>query len=147
MAGMEFNGLPLHPLVVHAAVVLAPVGALVALAYVVRPAWRQRLRWWMPGLAIAAVGALAVAYLSGSSFLHSRPDLATLESVQTHRTRAHQLVWVTVGFFVTAAAATRWGDRSDRVGLLSRALLAVFAVGLLVVVFLTGDAGARAVWG
>jgi hypothetical protein len=30
---MEIAGLPLHPLVVHGAVVLSPLAALVALAY------------------------------------------------------------------------------------------------------------------
>ena len=34
---MEINGLPLHPLVVHAAVVFGPLAALTALAYVVPP--------------------------------------------------------------------------------------------------------------
>ena len=33
---MEINGLPLHPLVVHAAVVFGPLAALAALAYAVR---------------------------------------------------------------------------------------------------------------
>ena len=39
-----FNGLPLHVLVVHGAVVVTPVAALAALA-LVRPSWRTRLRW------------------------------------------------------------------------------------------------------
>ena len=49
---MEINGLPLHPLVVHAAVVFGPLAALAALAYVVLPAWRDRLRWPMVVLAL-----------------------------------------------------------------------------------------------
>ena len=32
---MEINGLPLHPLAVHAAVVFGPLAALLALAYAV----------------------------------------------------------------------------------------------------------------
>ena len=42
---MEINGLPLHPLVVHAAVIFGPLGCLTALAYVGLPQHRDRLRW------------------------------------------------------------------------------------------------------
>ena len=41
----EFNGLPLHVLVIHAVVVLVPLLALFAIAYGVLPRWRHRLDW------------------------------------------------------------------------------------------------------
>ena len=42
---MEIAGLPLHPLVVHAAVVLIPLTALLAVAFAVLPRWRWLVRW------------------------------------------------------------------------------------------------------
>ena len=48
---MEINGLPLHPLVVHAAVIFGPLAAVAALAFLV-PRWRDRLRWPMVVLAV-----------------------------------------------------------------------------------------------
>ena len=36
------NGVPIHPLVVHAVVVLLPLAVLGTIAIVVRPAWRLR---------------------------------------------------------------------------------------------------------
>ncbi len=38
-------GLPMHPLIIHAVVVLVPLSALVAIAFAVRPTWRHVLRW------------------------------------------------------------------------------------------------------
>ena len=38
-------GLPVHPLVVHAAVVLLPLAALVLILLVFVPAWRTRFGW------------------------------------------------------------------------------------------------------
>jgi hypothetical protein len=41
---MELGGLPLHPLVIHAAVVFGPLAALCALGYALLDRWRERLR-------------------------------------------------------------------------------------------------------
>lgn len=61
-------GLPVHPLVVHAVVVLAPLAAVLLLAYAFVPRWRTGLRW--PTLLLAAVsaGAAFVATQSGEQF-------------------------------------------------------------------------------
>jgi len=63
---MELNGVPLHPLVVHAVVVLAPLAALTGLVYVVVPKWRWLLRWPLVVLAVAAAGASVLAAREGS---------------------------------------------------------------------------------
>jgi uncharacterized membrane protein len=68
---MEISGLPLHPLVVHAAVVLGPVAALAALGYAAVGRWRDWLRVPMVVVALAAVASIVAAYLSGDSFLEA----------------------------------------------------------------------------
>ena len=143
---MEINGLPLHPLVVHAAVVFGPVAALTALAFLV-PRWRMRLRWPMVGLALIATAAIVAAYLTGNSFLGSRPELRASPQVQTHEDRARQLLWVTIAFGVVALAAGWFATRTGALRVVLDVLLGLTAVGVLVLVFLTGEAGARAVWG
>ena len=40
-------GLPIHALVVHAAVILIPLAALLGIAFL-RPVWRMPLRWPLP---------------------------------------------------------------------------------------------------
>jgi hypothetical protein len=162
---MEFNGIPLHPLVVHAAVVLGPAAALTALVYAARPAWRWLLRWPMLLLAAAAAGSTLLAYLSGKELLEDRPFLLQgdpiRERVLLHQDRGEVLLWVALGFLVVAAVAA-WalggpsalasgrGARETAGSATAWAALALVvagAVALLVMTFLTGDAGARAVWG
>ena len=144
---MEINGLPLHPLLVHAAVVFGPLAALVALVYAVVPAWRDRLRVPMAGLAVLAGLAVVAAYLSGKDFLDSRPELAQIPAVGTHEDRAEVALWVTLGFTLVAVAAAALHRRPGAVRLATQVLLGLAAVATLVIVVLTGDAGSRAVWG
>ena len=141
---MEINGLPLHPLVVHAAVVLGPVAALVALAHLV-PSWRERLRWPMVVLAVLATLAIVAAYLSGDNFLEHKPELEGSPLVEKHEDLAGQLLWISIGFGVIAVAAG-FLARRGALRVVLDVLLAVAAVLVLVWVVRTGDAGARAVW-
>lgn len=144
---MEINGLPLHPLVIHAAVVLAPVAAVVAILYAVVPTWRDRLRWPMVALAVVGGGAVVAAYLTGRSFLESRPALRQLDKVQLHEDRAWVALWCTVAFVVVAVAAGWAHSRPGVARLVASLALVVTSLAMLVAVVLTGDAGARAVWG
>jgi hypothetical protein len=147
---MEINGLPLHPLVVHAAVIAGPVAALTAILYVVLPSWRDRLRWPMLALAFVATASIWVAFLTGQDFRDSK-DFFTqgplADKVDKHAGLAGTLRWVTSGFFVAALLSAWWHTRGGAVRVLLGVLLAAGAVATLVYVVLTGDAGARAVWG
>jgi UPF0716 family protein affecting phage T7 exclusion len=60
-----FDGLPVHALVVHAVVVLAPLTALLAVIYAVAPARRLGLRWPLLGIAVVAGVGAYVAKESG----------------------------------------------------------------------------------
>ena len=60
----EFSGLPVHALVVHAAVVFAPLAATAGIAFLV-PTWRRALRWPLVVLAAIAVVTVFVAKESG----------------------------------------------------------------------------------
>lgn len=160
---MEFNGLPLHPLVVHAAVILAPAAAGAGLAYATVPRWRWLLRWPLVTLAVAAAAAIFVAKLAGEALLEARFAQATGElgdQLALHEERGELLVWFGLGFLVLAAFAA-WalggpsplasgrGERATHgaFGWVAVVLLCLGAVGLVGMTFLTGDAGSRAVWG
>ena len=52
------NGLPVHPLVVHAVVVLLPLACLGTIAIAVRPVWRERY-----GVLVVACAAIATALI------------------------------------------------------------------------------------
>ena len=148
--------MPLHPLVVHAVVVLGPLAALTGLAYAAVPRWRWLLRWPLVALAVVVAAVAFVAVRAGEDLLASRPELAPI--VAEHEDRGRLLRLWAIGYAVVAALAA-WalggasalasgrGARETRWGIPVTALLAVGAVGLAVTVFLAGDSGARAVWG
>jgi len=77
------TGLPAHPLLVHAAVVLVPLAALLVLLHACVPAARARLGLVTPVVAVLALGAAKLAESAGESFekvVRTRPgtDLAAL---------------------------------------------------------------------
>jgi uncharacterized membrane protein len=153
---MELNGVPLHPLVVHAVVVLGPLAALTGLAYAFVPRWRWLLRWPLVVLAVLTAVTAFLATQSGEDLLGSRPELEPL--VEEHEERGELLRNVALGFVpvsvlaawalggVSALASGR-GARETRWQVPVAALLVVASVALLVTLFLAGDSGARAVWG
>jgi hypothetical protein len=161
---MEVNGLPLHVLVVHAVVVIAPLAALAGLTYAVRPAWRWLLRWPLVVLAVSAAGLAFLAKQSGEAMLEDRPFLLEAEALRDkillHQDRGELLVWFALGFLVVSLFAA-WAaggpsalvsgrgalETRGALGTGTVVLLAVAAVALLVMTVLTGDAGAQAVWG
>jgi hypothetical protein len=154
---MEFNGLPLHPLVVHATVVFVPLAALGAILYVV-PKWRWLLRWPTLLVNLAAAVLVQISVMSGEN-LEDTHHLAS-KQVHTHQEWADKLriavfvltVLVIVAFWALGYVTRLAGgaDREARAAALEKplmVLLPIAAVVVLVLVFLTGDAGARAVWG
>jgi hypothetical protein len=156
---MTFAGLPLHPLVVHAAVVFTPLAVLFALGFALRPRWRYPLRWPLAVTTAIALVTVWVSRFSGDSLLDAKPELHPL--VHAHEQRAVQLSLLMIAFTVVVAVAV-WGlggesgltsgggARDTRAAVLDKtvpALLVVAAVLVLAWVVLTGDAGSRAVWG
>ena len=154
-------GLPVHVLVIHAVVVLAPLAGLAAVLYAVRPAWRGVLRW--PLLALAAVSAAGatVAAASGEELEGRLRGLgiggATLEAIETHAERGELVRNVALVFVVLVAVATLRlltpagsSDGPARggavVGVVVAALVAVVGVGLVVTTVLAGHSGSTAVW-
>lgn len=154
---MTLNGVPLHPLVVHAAVVLIPLAALFAGAYAVLP--RRRWQTRTPAVVLAVVAAVSIwlASISGDDLkarLHENTAI-----IHRHEQLAGYLqasTWV-----LAALVAIVWWslphhnplpdkDHREGVTVLSKplvVLLPLAAVAVLVLVVMTGDAGARSVWG
>jgi uncharacterized membrane protein len=158
---MEFNGIPLHPLVVHAVVVFAPLAALSALLYAVMPRWRWALRWPLVATTLVAVVTAYIATVSGADLARSRYPGALPAAVQTHQERGELLRNVLIAFTVVAGlAAWRLGGpsalksgrgerptQSGAVDVLVTGLLVVGALAVAVLVFRAGDSGSRAHWG
>ena len=171
---MTLDGLPAHPLLVHAVVILLPLAAGALVLHAVWPAARRRLGLVTPGLALVVLALVPVTMRAGRDLADSI-GAASSPQVQRHQQLADQLLPWTVALFVLAVAQWWWTGPGDRVlagagsaggtgsaggssggsaggvrRLASLALLLltlVVAVGATVVLVRAGDAGARATWG
>ena len=162
---MEIGGLPLHPLVVHAVVVLVPLSAALTVGFAVLPGWRWLSRWPTAALAVLAALMAWVARLSGEDLLDERPFLleaqALREQITDHQQLGELLSLLSIPYALLVLLAA-WslpgpsgltsgrGAQRSRIPALDKVLPAVLVaagLGVLVLVVLTGDAGSRAVWG
>jgi hypothetical protein len=155
----RFGNLPLHVLVIHAAVVVLPVGALTGIVFALVPRWRWMLRWPVLVLGVGSAVLAFVAMESGDAFVEAIPQLDQL--VKVHRERGTLLFWFSLAFMVLTILAFLWlaGPSALASGkgakvMKSRPLelvlsAAVVVMGVLVIwqTVRTGDAGAKAVWG
>jgi len=143
---MFLFGLPLHPLVVHAAVVLVPLACLGALAVVLSPRARERFGWLTVAFAAAAAGAAITARLSGDALAQSfGAGMAPL--IATHRQWGELTPWPAVALAIILPAGLLIRSRSKPAWVAAVALTVLAAVAGLTLVALTGHSGATAVWG
>ncbi|MGJ6981560.1 DUF2231 domain-containing protein [Aestuariimicrobium soli] len=145
---MNIGGLPLHPLVVHLAVVLVPLAALGALLVVWRRGWRDRYGWLATLVAIGgAAGALAARFTGPA--LADETGIGASPRFASHEQWGLWAPWPALVLAVTLVVLL-WADRSSSrsgLGLACRVVAAVAAVVSLVLVVLAGHSGATLVWG
>lgn len=163
------SGLPVHPLVVHAVVVLLPMAVLGAVLVAVWPAIRARWAWPVVILTAAAVAAIPLATNTGEGLEHNLPHSAAIEA---HAELGDQLLVFAALLLVcvvalafldgrrrrslaaaqtggpgTMAAPVGTSGRVRVMAILVAVLTVVLAVVCAVQVFRIGDSGARAAWG
>ena len=141
-------GIPVHPLVVHFAVVLLPLSALALIALVLVPRWRRTFGWVVLAGLFIGTGATFVAKESGEALARR------VGTPQEHAEWGDRLPLLAVLLFIVAAAwfwldrrASRAGDggRSPLTAVLGivAIVLALASVALTIVV---GHSGAESVW-
>lgn len=146
---MTVTGLPLHPLIVHATVVALPALVLLALGYL-RPPWRRPLQWPLVGLGVVSAVLMFLTTSSGDALKHDR--FATATGVLAERIRHHEDLAgkLAVATYVLAAVAVLLpllrGRLPAPLRWIGSVLLLVGALGVGVLVVLTGHAGAAASW-
>jgi uncharacterized membrane protein len=148
------NGLPVHPLVVHAVVVLLPLAALGTIAIALRPSWRTRYGALVVAAAAISTVLLPVATSSGEALEKHVGDPGR------HAALGDQLIWFTLPMLALCVALVAVDRRAGRIdeprgtGAALRtplrvisALAVVAALAASVQVVRVGDSGARAAWG
>jgi uncharacterized membrane protein len=144
-------GLPLHPLVIHAAVVFIPLLVLAGLAHALVPGLRGRIGWVAVLLAFLAAGSALLAKLSGDAF-RRRIDHKHLASpkifaqIDNHRSLGTITLYLTVALAVVVLALVLLRNQSSAVSLVLIVLTVGLGIAAGIYVYRTGDAGARIVW-
>ncbi len=153
------NGIPVHPLVVHAVVVLLPLAIVGTIAISVVPRWRTRYGPLVVVVALVATVLVPVATSSGEALEKRVGDPGR------HAQLGDQLIWFAVPLLVLVTALVLLQRARDRSGrdtdsptrssrrtpghglILGVAVLSVVAAAASgVQVYRVGDSGAKAVW-
>jgi uncharacterized membrane protein len=161
---LTVDGIPAHPLVVHAVVVLLPLAAVATLLVVARPVWRRQLGVWVLLIAAAGVFAVPVAASTGEQLRASLGGGSPL--VEIHEERAETLLIPALIYLVLLAATVLVGRRADaavdgpgaahatrsnvgslqRITMITGVLAALAGLAVTGLVVWIGHAGSVAVW-
>ncbi|MBB3050472.1 putative membrane protein [Prauserella isguenensis] len=151
-----FLGLPLHPLLVHAVVVLVPLAVFALLLAQFWPAARGRLGLTTPFAALIVASLVPFTTAAGQSLASV---VGPVPSVLEHERYGRMLLPWSIGLFLVATAQWAWfrwaatalrraqRERAATAGsvLLGIAVIVV-AVGTMTVLIVTGHSGSRSVW-
>jgi glucan phosphoethanolaminetransferase (alkaline phosphatase superfamily) len=153
---MEINslfGLPAHPLVVHAAVVMLPLAAILTLVVAIWPGSRK---WWAPlalGLAFVSTFAVGLAQQSGEQL---QEQVKNTQLVRDHAAMGQTVFPWAVAVTIMAAIVvaieplsrrypnTKLKGRGAHIALV--VVTAVVASGAMYTIIQVGHSGAKATW-
>ncbi|MDH6678245.1 putative membrane protein [Rhodococcus sp. LBL1] len=160
MGPTTFNGMPIHPLLVHFVAVLVPTSALLVLLSVCWPAARRRIGVIAPVVALITLILVPLTTHAGE-WLEKQTPRDPL--VRIHAELGDQLLFWSAGVFVVSAVwwaihdsrvrgwwESRGGStrgQAPRVLTIALTVVAIaVSVGSVVQVYRIGESGAAAVW-
>lgn len=144
------SGLPVHVLLVHFIVALAPLTAILVIVCGVWPAARRRLVW--PTLVLAAV-ITVLTPLTTDAGEWLEKHVARSAAVHTHTELGDTMIYFSAALLVAALAVAavhlreRTTNPSRALTLIVAALALVVGTGTIVQVYRIGESGSRAAWG
>lgn len=154
-------GLPAHPLLVHAPIVMLPLATLGAILMVL-PSWRRRIGWIVVGLTGLSVATIQLAIGSGQTLEEGVESKTPHYLISRHSDLGYQLRPVAVVFFLAVfglMAYEHWQSRRENTGggaqpgtsagTIIRAFSVVSAITAIVAavwVVRVGHTGAEATW-
>jgi hypothetical protein len=144
-------GLPAHPLLVHAVVVLLPIAAVGTVLCALLPRWRSPYGVLVLGAAVASLVTVLLAQGSGEEL---EDQVEETELVEEHTEHGEQVLpWSVAEAAAAVAVVGAPGFHRRRPGVSPRALTSVLAVVALAVgagavysVIEAGHSGSKAVW-
>jgi hypothetical protein len=142
------NGLPAHPLLVHAVVVLLPLAALAVVLHAVWPTAARRLGIVTPLLCLVSLVLVPITTQAGKDLERSLGG--TNELIRRHAQLGDQVLPWAIALTVVGVAQWalgRWSPIGPVVRIPVGVVSVAVAVVATVVLVRAGDAGAQAVWG
>ena len=136
-------GLPLHPLVVHAVVVLIPLALVVAVIVAFSDSWREKLALPLLVLVVISTGSAFLAKTSGESLQEMLPGS---QAIEEHAELGDLAPWWVL-LFAVVTGIWYWRQRSGQVAWWLRGLLLLAGLAATAVVLRVGHLGAIASWG
>jgi hypothetical protein len=139
------SGLPVHVLVVHAVVVLLPLMSIVTAAVAVRRSWRH----YAPAVVVVDAVVLVLAFAakeSGERLQGRLQQLGNPAVAQDHGEKGALVPYVALGVLVAAVLVwlTTRSARFVPVAVVVSLVAGAVGIGWT---YVTGESGARAVWG
>jgi uncharacterized membrane protein len=145
-----FQGLPIHALLVHFIVVLAPLTAILAILCALWPAARERLVWLVLALAVAITGLTPLTTDSGEWLEH---NIKKTDLIKRHAEIGDTMAYFALALLVAAILLVVVHVRANRGRAFSAGLSAAVTVFVVVAslatavqVFRIGHSGAQSVW-
>jgi cytochrome b involved in lipid metabolism len=142
------QGLPVHPLVVHAAVVFVPLAALGLILMAFSQRFAGRFGWVVALTALAGAGFSFVAKESGEQLerLVGEPGFDHAEYGDRMPVVAAVLFGVTVILWLVQRSRLKRGAKGGVLMFIVDVLAIAVAAASMYAMFLTGDSGAKSVW-
>ncbi|MHA3019957.1 DUF2231 domain-containing protein [Mycobacterium sp. BMJ-28] len=141
-------GLPAHPLLVHAIVVLVPLVAVLEILCALWRGARERLVWLVVALAAVMTMLTPLTVEAGETLYGGFPQPSPV--LQEHAERGDWMPYIAVALLVVAVllAVLNWrSDHGRAVATVVAILTVVVGLAAIAAVIQVGDSGARAVWG
>jgi hypothetical protein len=143
-------GLPMHPLIVHATVVIVPTATLLVALAAVYPRFRA---WVGPVPALTALLSCVLVPLSTGSGEELQHRVGETSLVEKHQELADTLIWFVIPLAAVAVVGYWLHRRASDGRQAGKGMLAVVAVAAVVLsgatvvdVALIGHSGAKASW-
>ena len=138
----EFAGLPAHPLIIHAVVVLLPLVAILLLVGLFKKKLLQKLH-------LPIVGILAISVVAALAARSSGYSLSTVVGIpKSHTQWGNYLVLLSIAlFFIFVLFSYFSFYRKSKIASLSLGvLMALLAVSTIGMTYIVGHSGAESVW-
>lgn len=142
------DGLPVHPLVVHLAVVMVPLAAIGLIVMAAWPSFSRRYGAWVAAAAAIGVGASFVAKESGEKLedIVGDPKYDHAELGDVMPVIASVLFLAAVGLYLLDRTAKDVAQSRRILRIVAAVLAVVIAAGNIVWIYRVGHSGAKSVW-